>query len=399
METTFLYLSLLFGIASAALMHHVVVRKKLLQQIALFVTIVRTIRQMDSVKKVSPARSNPNAVAWPEPKLDALVGEKILWGFWHNGLDGMPLLCQLAVHSWKVRNPDWKVVIVSDANYKYYVSFSDIPSTFDSLLAEHRSDILRIAVLVRYGGIYLDASTFVNRCFDQVWEELDDSLAIPDHVTFAGTNLTFYNNAVLMAKKPQNAVLLAWLKRINDYMEDPCTTNENVLAHPAFHRIRKYLRSDALGIGRDVLPYIANLLLFCDLIWYEPQLQKLVLKLPVADYGFGVFCLNYHIRRILAERKGAAASTVPDLRLDVRLVGFMKETIFALPFFIDDDRDLVDRLATKLTIVKLSTMSLKFFDLNGVSTMARLIHGASDVNRYPTAQATITAGEKAVHTP
>lgn len=119
-------------------------------------------------------------------------------------------------------------------------------------------------------------STFVYRGFDQVWEELDDKcLGVSTTIHIPGTDLEFYNNAVLMAKKPHNAVLLEWQKRVNAYMEDPCLTTESVLAHPSFQRLKKYLQTDAMGITARVLPYGTILILLTDMLWFDKHLQKL----------------------------------------------------------------------------------------------------------------------------
>lgn len=243
------------------------VRKKYCQQAALFFRIITALRAIDDEKKLCPVRSNPHNVAWPEPNVDAQSGEKILWGFWDGGQEAMPVVCQLAVRSWHARNPGWRVVILSDTNYKEFVSLSDLPSTFDSLIPQHRSDILRIAVLLRYGGIYLDVSTFVYRGFDQVWEELDDkSLGLSTAVHIPDTNLQMYNNAMMMSKTPQNAVLLEWQKRVKVYMENPGLTKESVCAHPSFQRILKYIQNDAMGIVLQQVPYCAILFLLADIV-------------------------------------------------------------------------------------------------------------------------------------
>jgi len=113
---------------------------------------------------------------WTEPSEDAIpVGSKVLWGYWHTGRKNMPPFCELCVRTWEARHPNWTVVILSDSNYKTYVGPSDLPSTFESLKVQHRSDIIRFAVLKRFGGVYLDVSTVCMKSFDGIWDNPGDA--------------------------------------------------------------------------------------------------------------------------------------------------------------------------------------------------------------------------------
>lgn len=69
---------------------------------------------------VSKAITEP----WPEPLSPETLFDnstRILWGYWDKGEDELPGLCQLAVRSWRARHPNWRVVIVSQGNFKDYV--------------------------------------------------------------------------------------------------------------------------------------------------------------------------------------------------------------------------------------------------------------------------------------
>ena len=109
---------------------------------------------------------------WPRPPT-VLPYDKIMWAFWDKGEgdDNVPQYCQQAVQSWKARNPSWKIIILSDHNYKQYVAMEDLPSTFRSLQVEHRSDFVRMSVLKRYGGLYLDITYLLFKGMDDLWKQ------------------------------------------------------------------------------------------------------------------------------------------------------------------------------------------------------------------------------------
>ena len=114
---------------------------------------------MQKLQKVQAIKDSPVSViqandvakleleSWPLPSDSNLMfnsSTKILWGYWHTGLDNAPNICHLALKSWKVKNPTWQIKILSDQNYKEYVDSTDLPlSTFHSLKVQHRSDLIK----------------------------------------------------------------------------------------------------------------------------------------------------------------------------------------------------------------------------------------------------------------
>jgi mannosyltransferase OCH1-like enzyme len=63
-------------------------------------------------------------------------------------------------------NPGRLVVVVSDESFKKYISMSDLPSTFRCLIAQQPSDLIHIAVLLCYGGAYLDIFNIILKEFN-----------------------------------------------------------------------------------------------------------------------------------------------------------------------------------------------------------------------------------------
>jgi len=50
---------------------------------------------------------------------------KVIWGYWHQGINNLPGFCQMAVESWRLHHPDWNVIILSQENYKDFVRASN----------------------------------------------------------------------------------------------------------------------------------------------------------------------------------------------------------------------------------------------------------------------------------
>lgn len=199
-------------VTTLAIMLMMVPSIQLLQQIAeLTLQVKKTINSVKQAKAIPTVVSQPWTDIWEEPKSSQELFDnetKIIWGYWDTGLEEMPFLAQHAVESWKVRNPNWRVIILDDSTYQQYVSVSDLPTTFFSLKVQHRSDFLRLAVLLRYGGIYMDASTLVFKGFDGIWDTVsDDKLMLTSLNKLAHSKLDLFNNGLLMTKTTNNKAL------------------------------------------------------------------------------------------------------------------------------------------------------------------------------------------------
>lgn len=67
-------------------------------------------------------------------------------------------LAKRAALSWLVNNPGWTVVRISDRNLASWLGPDEMPALKLDLTAQARSDVVRIAMLAKYGGVWVDAT-------------------------------------------------------------------------------------------------------------------------------------------------------------------------------------------------------------------------------------------------
>ncbi len=97
-----------------------------------------------------------------------------LFAYWDTGYDGMPRLLQF-IHDHNARmckKFDLEFVFLSDANISEWI---DIPSRYNTLAANHKSDIIRFFALHKYGGVWLDTDGLVLKDLNVVYKALLDS--------------------------------------------------------------------------------------------------------------------------------------------------------------------------------------------------------------------------------
>ena len=62
------------------------------------------------------------------------------------------------------------VVAVHCPHCRFGAAASELPSTFGSLKATHQKELISVAVLLRYGGAFVDASSVLAKGLDQLWK-------------------------------------------------------------------------------------------------------------------------------------------------------------------------------------------------------------------------------------
>ena len=89
---------------------------------------------------------------------------RTIWIFWWQGMENAPDLVKFCYESVKKNlGSDWEIVLLTEHNYKEYVAFpTHIVEKFQSgtITLTHLSDLLRLELLIKYGGLWLDATVF-----------------------------------------------------------------------------------------------------------------------------------------------------------------------------------------------------------------------------------------------
>jgi hypothetical protein len=94
----------------------------------------------------------------------SVLFEKRIWFYWHQGLNNAPDVVQKCYRSWRLRNPEWDVTPLRFSNLAYYLN----PGDMNVLVTRPQafSDLVRINLLKKYGGVWVDASCFCTTPLD-----------------------------------------------------------------------------------------------------------------------------------------------------------------------------------------------------------------------------------------
>jgi hypothetical protein len=89
---------------------------------------------------------------------------KVIWICWFQGWKKAPYLVRKCIISWEKRNTGWQICRLDKHNLHHYIDIPDLSTKEISHAAF--SDIVRILLLKRYGGVWVDATLYCNKPLD-----------------------------------------------------------------------------------------------------------------------------------------------------------------------------------------------------------------------------------------
>lgn len=161
-----------------------------------------------------------------------------VWICWFQGMEQAPELVKKCYKSIKENLSDREIILITSENMEQYVQFPEyILNKWKSgvITNTHFTDLLRLELLIHYGGLWLDATVF---CSEQ-------ESSIPDY--FFNSDLFFYQSlkpgrdgkstyisSWLMSAKTNNKVLLATKCLCYEYWKRESQMLDYFLLHDFF---------------------------------------------------------------------------------------------------------------------------------------------------------------------
>ena len=89
---------------------------------------------------------------------------KEIFILWFQGFNNAPDIVKKCLKSWLYYNSDWNINIIDDSNLKNYIKLEEyIDVTNKQINKTALSDFIRCVLLKKYGGLWVDATTFCNK--------------------------------------------------------------------------------------------------------------------------------------------------------------------------------------------------------------------------------------------
>lgn len=85
-----------------------------------------------------------------------------IWMYWES--ETLPAEVQIFVDKIVRENPGYQMTVINNRNLAHYLP--DLQFTHPDMRPSHKSDVIRLELLYRYGGIWMDATIILNRTLD-----------------------------------------------------------------------------------------------------------------------------------------------------------------------------------------------------------------------------------------
>ena len=92
---------------------------------------------------------------------------KRIWFLWFQGKTEMPEIVKMCYKSWQHHNPNWEIVFLEDNNLNDFIDFkSELNLYREKIPLQAQSDIIRINLLNKFGGVWVDSTCYCTRSLD-----------------------------------------------------------------------------------------------------------------------------------------------------------------------------------------------------------------------------------------
>lgn len=177
---------------------------------------------------------------------------KRVWVFWLQGLEQAPELVKVCVASMRRHLKDREVTLLTYDNYKGYAELPHhVVERYErgEMPAALFADLLRLELLTRHGGTWMDASMWVTGCHEKAKELLDADLFMYQALkkgdsTFYGTSNWFITACA------GNRPLMVLRDVLTQYWRDYDVTLNYYMFHDFFYAIAQMYPEEMAAMPR-----------------------------------------------------------------------------------------------------------------------------------------------------
>lgn len=189
---------------------------------------------------------------------------RIIWSFWRGPMDAITRRC---VESWARHARGWTVRVLDERSLGRYRIRR--PAAFAALTPAQQSDVVRLSLLSRYGGLWMDASVLLSAPLD--W------LPALDGDAYFGFALypNYVESWLLYCPRPGNPHIGRWLAALNELIDTRPRQR-----HPAYRAAAACLPHIVPGALREAREYFLVYLAYHHCVETEAAFRAEFARMP-----------------------------------------------------------------------------------------------------------------------
>jgi hypothetical protein len=101
-----------------------------------------------------------------------IITENTIWTYWEQGIEHITPFSKKCLQTWREKNPNHTIIVVDKNTVYNYLCKHDLPPNWKYMFkVQHKSDFVRLALLEKYGGIWMDLTTICVRPINSVFNQ------------------------------------------------------------------------------------------------------------------------------------------------------------------------------------------------------------------------------------
>ncbi len=262
----------------------------LLPAVMTFIILGKSRKALEILRLVAQFKTNEKIKRLYSKKIDELLQKysdksvgfenspRRVYFCWFQGLDNAPILVKKCYESIQKHIRDREIVLITEENYKDYVQFPDfIEDKIKSgiISRTHMSDLLRLELLTRYGGTWIDATVLCTAKPPAYMLDSDLFIFSLMKPGLDGHSIGF--STWFMTSKQNELILMLTLQLLYEYWKD----HDIMLDYFLLHHMMEIVKDRCVKEWKKIIPFsneIPHVLLLRLFEYYDEKMWQ-VLKL------------------------------------------------------------------------------------------------------------------------
>jgi len=162
---------------------------------------------------------------------------RIIWIYWHQGWDAAPEIAVTCKSTWIANNQRWDVRAISYDSLKDYLDIEkEFPGILDKDLSlASLSDVIRIALLRKFGGVWVDSTLYCRDPLDEWIGFLEDQ----DFFAFSKPAPDRMVSSWFLLAKLDSLIIQKWYKKTQEYWLKRSKADAYFWFHKLFNKLHR----------------------------------------------------------------------------------------------------------------------------------------------------------------
>lgn len=188
-----------------------------------------------------------------------------VWTSWLQGENAAPKIVKKSINSIRKNFKNKNVVVIDKNNINDYVTLpTNIMEKWKKGIISnaHFSDILRTYLLLRYGGVWVDATVLLKKLPDSIAEEIDHRLFFFQNLRPGQSGNAIWLSSWLISARENEPVLKRTYELLIKYWEDHKRLDDYFLFHIILHLVLENNQS-VMNAVKKVPNSLPLMLMYC----------------------------------------------------------------------------------------------------------------------------------------